>query len=65
MKYVVLKDFYDRFDNMKLNQVGDEHNPPNKERANQLIKLGFIKQEEEEKKKPKKKKADTDEQPSK
>ncbi|MBS4191748.1 hypothetical protein KHA94_16280 [Bacillus sp. FJAT-49705] len=43
MKYIVLKDFYDRFDNMKINQEKHEHTPPNEERANQLIKLGFIK----------------------
>ena len=36
---------------MSLNQVGDEHVPPNEERANQLVKLGFIKSVEEEKEK--------------
>lgn len=56
MKYVVLKDFYDRFDNKRLNKVGDEHTSPNDERANQLIELGFIEQVEEKKKSTKKKK---------
>lgn len=43
MKYIVLKNFYDRFDNMKLCKIGDGHEPPNEERANQLVKGGFIK----------------------
>lgn len=42
MKYIVLRNFYDRFDNMKLCQTGDEHKPPNEERAIQLVKQGFI-----------------------
>lgn len=42
MGYVVLKKFYDRFDNMKLNKEGDEHFPPSDERALQLISQGFI-----------------------
>lgn len=42
MKYIVLRNFYDRFDNMRLCKTGEEHEPPNEERANQLVKQGFI-----------------------
>lgn len=43
MKYVVLKDFLDRFDNRRHCKPGELHDPPNEERAKQLIELGFIK----------------------
>lgn len=51
MKYVVLKKFKDRFSEMKVFDVGDEHTPPNKERAEQLVNLGYIKPVREQKKK--------------
>lgn len=50
MRYIVINNFYDRFDNMKLNIVGDEHLPPNEERANQLIIEGFIEAKEDQQK---------------
>lgn len=43
MKYVVLKEFKDRYDNDRHCHPGEPHTPPNEERANQLIQLGFIK----------------------
>jgi len=43
VKYVVLKDFTDRFDGGRYCRPGEPHTPPNKERADQLIQLGFIK----------------------
>lgn len=42
MKYIVIKDFLDRFNNKKLCKVGEEHVPPNEERAQLLIDKGFI-----------------------
>lgn len=42
MGYVVVKDFLDRFDNMKHCKPGDPHEPPNEERAKQLMDQGFI-----------------------
>lgn len=42
MKYVVLKDFLDRFDNRRHCKPGEIHFPPNEERAKQLVELGFI-----------------------
>jgi len=50
VKYVVLKRFKDRFSKMKIFDVGDEHTPPNKERAEQLVKLGYIKPAAEQEK---------------
>ncbi|MFW5438747.1 hypothetical protein [Paenibacillus apiarius] len=57
MKYVVLKDFLDRFDNMRHCKPGESHEPPNDERAQQLIKLGFIEIEEPSRKGTEKQKA--------
>ncbi|CAM5794843.1 hypothetical protein [Brevibacillus borstelensis] len=48
MKYVVLKDFLDRFDNLRHCKPGEPHVPPNDERAKQLIAQGFIAAVEEE-----------------
>jgi len=48
MKYVVSNNFYDRFDSMKLCKIGDVHEPPNEDRALQLLQLGHIKLVEEE-----------------
>lgn len=48
MKYVVLKDFYDRYDSDRLCRPGEPHTPPNEDRAKQLIDLGFIKAVPEE-----------------
>lgn len=42
MKYVVQKEFLDRFDNLRHCKPGEQHVPPNKERAEQLVNLGFI-----------------------
>lgn len=42
MKYIVLKDFLDRFDNLRHCKPGEIHVPPNEERAKQLIDGGFI-----------------------
>lgn len=42
MKYVVLKEFLDRFDNKRHCHPGESHKPPTEERAQQLIDLGFI-----------------------
>lgn len=42
VKYIVLKDFRDRFNNMRHCKPGEEHVPPNEERAKQLVDLGFI-----------------------
>lgn len=42
MKYVVIKDFLDRFDNRRHCKPGELHVPPNEERAQHLIELGFI-----------------------
>lgn len=42
LKYVVLKDFLDRFDNKRHCKPGEPHVPPNEERAKQLVDLGFI-----------------------
>lgn len=41
-KYVVEKDFFDRFDNDRHCRPGEPHVPPNEERAEQLLKQGFI-----------------------
>lgn len=49
MKYVVAKEFLDRFDNMKHCKPGDPHVPPSEERAAQLIEQGFIVAVEEQK----------------
>ncbi|MEC0242770.1 hypothetical protein P4H66_23445 [Paenibacillus dokdonensis] len=48
MKYVVEKDFLDRFDNQRHCRPGDPHKPPNKERAQQLLELGFISEVKEQ-----------------
>lgn len=40
--YVVTKAFLDRFDDLKHCKPGDPHTPPNEERAQQLLKQGFI-----------------------
>lgn len=42
MKYIVQKEFLDRFDNLRHCKPGEPHVPPNKERAEQLVSLGFI-----------------------
>lgn len=42
MKYRVEKEFTDRFDNGRHCFPGEPHKPPNKERAQQLLELGFI-----------------------
>lgn len=42
MKYVVIRNFIDRFNNRRLCKVGEEHVPPNEERAQLLIDKGFI-----------------------
>lgn len=42
MKYIVLKDFLDRFDNKRHCKPGEDHHPPTEERAQQLVELGFI-----------------------
>lgn len=49
MKYVVLKDFLDRFDNRRHCKPGEIHIPPNEERAKRLVELGFIRPVEETK----------------
>ncbi|MDX2330481.1 hypothetical protein GOL43_34410 [Sinorhizobium medicae] len=41
-KYIVEKVFRDRFDNDKTCNPGEPHDPPNEERARQLLELGFI-----------------------
>lgn len=43
MKYVVIKNFFDRFNNRKFCSVGEDHVPPNDERAQLLLDKGFIK----------------------
>ena len=42
MKYEVLKDFLDRYDNGRHCRPGEPHVPPTQERAEQLIREGFI-----------------------
>lgn len=42
MKYVVERDFLDRFDDLRHCHPGEPHKPPNKDRAQQLLELGFI-----------------------
>lgn len=54
MKYEVISIFRDRFNDMKLCNVGDLHEPPTGERATQLVRQGFIKQIDEPKKRSKK-----------
>lgn len=49
MKYVVAKEFLDRFDNMRHCKPGDPHVPQTEERAAQLIEQGFIAAVEEQK----------------
>ncbi|MFD3261858.1 hypothetical protein ACE3MQ_24980 [Paenibacillus lentus] len=41
-KYVVEKDFLDRFDKHRHCRPGESHVPPSEERAEQLLKQGFI-----------------------
>ncbi|WP_055108959.1 hypothetical protein [Paenibacillus ihumii] len=41
-KYVVEKDFRDRFNGHRHCRQGEAHVPPNEERAEQLLKQGFI-----------------------
>lgn len=48
MEYVVLREFLDRFDNMRHCRPGEQHSPPNEERAKQLLEQGFIAVVEEE-----------------
>lgn len=42
MKYVVKKEFLDRFDKFRHCKPGEPHTPPNQERAEQLLTLGYI-----------------------
>jgi len=42
MNYVVIKEFLDRFDNLRHCKVGETHIPPNDERAEQLVEKGYI-----------------------
>lgn len=56
MKYVVEKEFLDRYDNGRHCRPGELHKPPNKERAQQLIELGFISEVEPDPPAAKKKK---------
>lgn len=41
-KYVVEKDFRDRFEGHRHCRPGEAHVPPNAERAEQLLRQGFI-----------------------
>lgn len=41
-KYVVKKDFLDRYDNLRHCRPGEIHTPPNEQRAQQLLDQGFI-----------------------
>ncbi|URN94561.1 MAG: hypothetical protein NAG76_22555 [Candidatus Pristimantibacillus lignocellulolyticus] len=42
MNYIVIKEFLDRFDNLRHCKVGESHIPPNDERADQLVEKGYI-----------------------
>lgn len=52
MMYKVIKRFRDRLDG-KIYEVNDEYIPKNKERAKELIKLGYIKEVKQPKTKKK------------
>ncbi|UED78046.1 hypothetical protein [Brevibacillus sp. DP1.3A] len=42
MKYVVQKEFLDRFEDNRHCKPGEPHEPHNEKRAKQLVDLGFI-----------------------
>lgn len=65
MKYVVIKDFLDRFDNNRHCRPGEPHEPPSEQRAKQLLDQGFISEVKEDKpeKKPGRKKKDEEVKP--
>lgn len=57
VKYVVKKEFLDRFDGMRHCKPGEAHVPPSEERAKQLVELGYIvayPEQENETRKPEK-----------